>query len=418
MVLKDVKRMKVTQQKKQVVMLYASTLLGVLLGVLSSIVNTRFLPPAEYGDVRYVQNIINFVATFLLFGYFLSGARLMALSDDRNYVGRVKGMMLLILAGACVVLSLAMPVCYLLHLDQPQVAWLFLLSMPVCFYPLYFNYIDQTAQGDNQIGLLSLARLLPYIVYVPVGYAVYSMFGATSGRMVVLQWGIYCVVYIAVIIATKPIFRQLKPIWKTLNEENRKYGMQLYIGSLVMVSTNYLAGIALGYFNEDNSEVGFYTLALTVTSPLVALPTIVGTTYFKKFAVQPAIPRKVVMGTIALTVASCILFILLIHPVVEFLYTDRYAIVGTYASILSVGYCIHGLGDMFNKYLCSHGQGVSVRNASIANGLFKILGYIGLVALFNTNGAIATTIICDIIYFSCLMYYYVRFTKKAIHEQV
>ena len=408
--------MVITQQKKQVVMLYASTLTGVFLGVLSSIVNTRFLAPADYGDVRYVQNIINFVTTFLLFGYFLSGARLMALSNDRDYVGRVKGMMIVILAGACVVIALAMPINSLLHADQPQVAWLFLLSIPVCFSPLFHNYIDQTAQGDNQIGLLSLARLLPYLVYVPIGYLVYSTYGATSDRMVLLQWGIYTAVYLVIIIATKPLFRHLKPVWKDLNDENKRYGIQLYIGSLVMVSTNYRAGISLGYFNEDNSEVGFYTLALTVTTPLAALPAIVGTTYFKKFATQPAIPQKVIIATVGLTFTSCILFILLIHPVVEFLYTDSYAIVGTYASILSVGYCIHGLGDMFNRYLCSHGQGASVRNASIANGVFKLLGYTLLVWLFNTNGAIATTIICDVVYFSCLIYYYVRFTKQPVHE--
>ena len=394
-------------------MLFASTLIGVFLGVLCSIVNTRFLDPVDYGDVRYVQNIINFVTTFLLFGYFLSGARLMALSDDRNYVARVKGMMIIILAGACVLLCIAMPISSLLHADRPQVAWLFLLSIPVCFSPLFHNYIDQTAQGDNQIGLLSLARLLPYLVYVPIGYLVYSNYGATSDRMVLLQWGIYTIVYLIIIIATKPLFRHLKPIWKSLNEENRRYGIQLYIGSLVMVSTNYLAGISLGYFNEDNSEVGFYTLALTVTAPLAALPAIVGTTYFKKFATQPAIPKKVIIVTVGLTFASCIIFILLIHPVVEFLYTDRYAIVGTYASILSVGFCIRGVGDMFNRYLCSHGQGVSVRNASIANGAFRLLGYTFLVWFLNTNGAIATTIICDVVYFSFLIYYYVRFVKEG-----
>lgn len=407
--------MAITQQEKQVIVLYASTLMGVILGVLSSIVNTRFLDPVDYGDVRYVQNIINFVTTFLLFGYFLSGARLMALANDRGFVGRVKGMMIIILAGACILLGIAMPICSLLHADQPQVAWLLLLSIPVCFSPLFHNYIDQTAQGDNQIGLLSLARLLPYLVYVPIGYLVYSTYGATSGKMVLLQWGIYSAVYLIIIIATKPLFHHLRPIWKCLNEENRRYGIQLYIGSLVMVSTNYLAGISLGYFNEDNSEVGFYTLALTVTTPLAALPAIVGTTYFKKFATKPAIPQKVIVATVGLTITTCFIFILLIHPVVEFLYTDRYAIVGTYSSILSVGFCIHGLGDMFNRYLCSHGQGVSVRNASIANGLFKLLGYTILVWLFNTNGAIATTILCDVVYFSCLIYYYIRFTKQPIN---
>lgn len=396
-------------------MLYGSTLAGVLMGVLASIVNTRFLVPAEYGDVRYVQNIINFLATFLIFGYFLSGARLMAISDDRRHVARIKGMMVLILSVACLVLSMAMPVCYFLHTEKTAVAVLFLASMPVCFYPLFLNYIDQTAQGDNQITHLSLARLLPFLLYVPCGYVVYSQFGATPMRMVFLQWGLYSLIYIFIIIATKPSFHNLRPIWQALNEENRRYGLQLYIGSLVMVSTNYLAGISLGYFNSDNSEVGFYTLALTVTTPLSALPSIIGTAYFKKFAKQPCIPRKVIVATVALTMATCVLFVLLIHPVVRFLYSEKYAVVGTYASILSVGFCIHGLGDMFNRYLCSHGQGVSVRNASIANGIFKIFGFTVLVAIFNTNGAIATTIICDIVYFTCLIFYYIRFTKTSVN---
>lgn len=405
--------MEVTKEKRQVVVLYASTLLGVLFGMLSSIVNTRFLSPSDYGDVRYVQNIINFIAAFLVFGYFLSGARLMALADDRTYSRRVKGMLVVILAFACGVLLLSMPVCYFLHADKPVVAILFLVSMPVCFYPLFQNYIDQTTEGDNQIGRLSLARLLPFLIYVPLGYIVYSFWGASSIKMILLQWGIYSVVYILIIISTKPMFRNLSPIWQKLQEENRKYGIQLYLGSLVMVATNYLAGISLGYFNTDNSEVGFYTLALTVTAPLATLPAIVGTTYFKKFTTQPAIPPKVIGFTLAMTAGTCVLFLLLIHPVVTFLYTERYAIVGTYASFLSVGYCIHGLGDMFNRYLCSHGQGVAVRNASIANGVLKIFGYTLLVALFNTNGAIVTTILCDVVYFSCLIFYYVRFIKTA-----
>ncbi len=402
-----------TKQKKQIVILYSSTLLGVLLGMLSSIVNTRFMSPADYGDVRYVQNIINFIAAFLLFGYFLSGSRLMALSDDTKYHRRVKGAMVIILAIACIVLGLCMPVCYFLHSDKPTVAALFLISIPVCAYPLFQNYVNQTMEGDNQMGRLSLARLLPFLIYVPLAYIIFANYGATSTRMILLQWGVYSLVYICLILSTKPLFRNLKPIWSSLQSENRQYGIQLYIGSLVMVATNYLAGISLGYFNTDNSEVGFYTLALTVTTPLAYLPTIVGSTYFKKFASQPCIPQKVIWATVILTIMTCLLFLTLIRSIVNFLYTDSYAIVGIYASFLSVAFCIHGLGDMFNRFLCSHGQGVAVRNASIANGVFKIVGYTGLVALLSTNGAILTTIICDTIYFACLIYYYLKFTKSV-----
>lgn len=406
------------KQKIQVVMLYTSSLLGVLLGVLSSIVNTHFLTPTDYGDVRYIQNLVNFIASFLLFGYFLSGSRLMALSTDLSYTRRIKGMMVIILALAGLALLLSMPVCYLFHLDNTHLAKLFLITMPVCLVPLLFNYIEQTAQGDNQIGRLSLTRLLPYLIYVPTAYLIYKHTGATSRKMLWLQWGIYSAVYLSIIISTRPRFTNLAPVWEALKAENRSYGIQLYIGSLVMVATNYLAGISLGFFNEDNSEVGFYTLALTVTSPLAALPAIVGTTYFKKFATQPCIPKKVLLFTALLTLGTCIIFLLIIQPVVTYLYTERYAVVGIYASVLSVAYCIHGYGDMLNRYLGSHGQGKAIRNASIANGVFKIIGFTLLVALFNTKGAIATVIICDMIYFGSLIWYYKKFVGQNEAEQV
>ena len=99
--------MEFTKQRKQVVVLYISTLLGVLLGVLSSIINTRFLDTVSYGDVRYVQNIINFIASLLLFGYFLSGSRLLALSDKEDFSRRLRGSMIVILGIAGIVLIIS-----------------------------------------------------------------------------------------------------------------------------------------------------------------------------------------------------------------------------------------------------------------------------------------------------------------------
>ena len=181
-----------------------------------------------------------------------------------------------------------------------------------------------------------------------------------------------------------------------------------------MVATNYIAGISLGLFNDNNIEVGFYTLALTVTSPLATLPAIIGTTYFKEFATQSKIPDKVMKMTILVTTVTCICFIICIKPLVDFLYSERYASVGQYAIILSIGFCLHGFGDMINRYLGSQGQGKSIRNASIANGIFKIVGFTVLVYFFDIFGALITVILCDVIYLMVLLYYYFKFVKSVV----
>ncbi len=407
---------KLNKQKRQVIILYIATLGGTFLGVLSSIVNTRFLDASDYGDVRYVQNIINLVASLLLFGYFLSGSRLLALSSVESYNRRLRGAMVVILVICSILLMGSCLFCYYIHQDsKPIVAHLFLLSIPVCLNPLLGNYINTTAQGDNHIGRLSLSRFLPMLIYIPIAYYFYSKWGATSSNMILLQWGCYTAILLAIIISTSPSFNNLRPVFSELNKENIEYGFQLYLGSLVMVATNYLAGVSLGLFNTDNSEVGFYTLALTVTTPLTMLPATIGTTYFKEFATMPKIPAKVLKYTIGITVVSCILFILLIKPVVTLLYTERYAVVGTYASWLAVGFSIHGIGDMINRYLGSHGQGKSIRNSSIANGVFKIFGFTVLVYFMGTYGALLTNVLCSAIYCAVLIIYYIRFIRP--HER-
>lgn len=367
------------------------------------------MAPKDYGDVRYVQNILNFIASLLLFGYFLSGSRLLALSNNELRSRRIRGVMSLILILASTVLIISTLCCYFIHINAPSVSVLFLVSLPVCFSPLLSNYINTTAQGDNHIGRLSLARFLPSLIYVPVAFFIYKNIGASSSKMILLQWGINTIISLIIIISARPSFSKLKPIFKELNKENRSYGFQLYVGSLVMVATNYIAGITLGKFNVDNTEVGFYTLALTITAPLAFLPSIIGTTYFKQFSKQNRIPTKVMKISLLITFISCILYILMIKPIVLFLYSDRYALVGNYASWLAIGVSIHGLGDMINRFLGSHGQGKSIRNASIANGVIKIFGYIVLVYYFNTVGAIFTTILCDFIYCIVIVYYYRMF---------
>lgn len=400
-----------SKRKFQVLLLYTTTLIGVIMGVLSSIVNTRYIDPSTYGDVRYVQNLLNFTSSILLLGFFQSGSRLLAISSSDLESRKIKGCMVIILLVTVIIQIVSCGVLGFVHLEKVNLSYLFWISMPVCASPILINYVNMTAQGDNQIVRMSLARLLPALIYVPIAYLIYRYTGANATKMILLQWGFSCIILFIIIISTKPIFSNIKESWASLNEENHKYGIQLYIGSLVMVATNYIAGISLGVFNENNVEVGFYTLALTVTTPLSTLPAIIGTTYFKEFAKQPKIPGKVMKATILLTGISCICFILCIKPLVDFLYSEKYASVGIYAMILSVGFSIHGFGDMINRYLGSHGKGKEIRNASIANGIFKIIGFTILVYLFGIYGALTTVVICDVIYLAVLLYYYYQFTK-------
>lgn len=395
------------KQNYQAVALLSSTLCGTLMGFLASVVNTNFLNPEDYGDVRYVQNIIQLLSWLLLFGYFFSGSRLLALSSDEKKSRELRGTLVIILAVCSVLLILATGVAALFH--NRRMLLLMLLSLPVCLYPLLLNYVNTTLQGDNHIGRICIARLLPPVLYIAIAYFIYSRHGASSSLMILLQWGIYSAILIAVIISTRPEFRNLRQCFTELNRENRKYGIQLYYGSLAMMATNYLPGVMLGFFNEDNVNVGYYTLALNLTAPLAYLPGVVGTAYFKKFADLSSIPVRVLRTTVLITLATCAAFVLLAHPVVHLFYPEEYDCVATYASWMSIGFCVHGIGDMLNRYLGSHGQGNGIRNGSFICGAVKLFGFTLLVWLFNINGALVTNVLASMAYCASMVFYYKRF---------
>lgn len=407
--------MRLNKNSKQAVVLYFSTLFGVLVGMLVSILNTRNLTPSEYGDVRYVNNIIQMLSGIFLFGYFVTGCKLLAIAKSKEEASQIKGGLVAILGLTVALMMLCMVACGLIHhfILHREYAWLFYTAIPICGSVLLLNYMNTSAQGDNSIYSIAAARLLPSTFYLVIAYFIYKLFGASSWLMLILQNGIALLVLSAIIWYNKPSFQNLKQTFKVLRKENESYGLQVYYGSLSTVSVQYIAGITLGMFATNNANVGFYSLALTVTGPLAMLPNIIGTTYFKRFAHEESISRKILVSTFAMSLLSLICFIILIYPVVGILYDNRYSKVALFACILSIGFTFHGLGDVFNRFLGAHGQGRSLRNGAFISGIIALIGFTLGVYYFGIWGAIITKIFASMAYFISMLTYYLIFVKRV-----
>lgn len=407
--------MKLSKSKIQVLYLYVSTLVGVILGVLISIINTRYLDPVDYGDVHYVQNIINFFSGLMLFGYFVSGCRLLAIAKDKKEANEIKGAMTLILGVTVIAMMVIMVICGVIHtyiLHKPF-AHLFYYVIPFSGYALCLNYINTSSQGDNSIGMIALARLLPSVIYLASIAIVFKTFGATSTMALLLNTGISFVFLVFLILHNHPSFHNFKESWRKLQEENKKYGFHVYLGSISNVSVQYVAGVTLGLFAVNNVNVGYYSLALTATGPLMMLPNVIGTTYFKRFATQSLIERKVLIGTLAMSIVTLIGFVILIYPVVGFLFNEKYQSVALYASFLAFASTAHGLGDVFNRFIGAHGYGKYLRNGAFISGGVALVGYTLGVWFWGINGAIATRIAFSLTYLLMMFKYYIK-VKKSI----
>lgn len=403
--------MNLNKSKRQVILLYSCTIIGIFLGVLVSIVNTRFLEPSSYGDVRYVNNIIAFFSGIFLFGYFVSGSRLLALARDKDEANKIKGGLVFILGITIILMIVVMLISGFIHdyCLHKKFYYLFYLVVPVCGSTLLLNYINTSSQGDNSITTIAFARLLPQFIYLIIAFLVYKYSGASAEKMLLLQNGIALIILLFLIFKNSPNFSSLKQTLYKLKDENKQYGLQVYYGSLANVSIQYIAGVSLGVFGNDNTNVGYYTLALTVTSPLMMLPNVIGTTYFKQFAHQSFIPRKLLLGTYLMSIASLCAFIILIYPIVDILYNDSYANVAFYASVMAIGFTLHGLGDVYNRFLGAHGKGTYLRNAAWISGFISLVGYTIGIYFYGITAAIITRILSSSIYYFSLLFYYRKF---------
>ena len=354
-----------------------------------------------------------------LFGYFVTGSRLLAIAKDKEEAAQIKGGLVTILGLTIALMMVCMVACGIIHhyIMHRDFAWLFYVTIPVCGSTLLLNYMNTSAQGDNSIYSIAAARLLPSTFYLGIAYWIYRQFGASNWLMLVLQNGIAMIVLVTIIWYNKPSFKNLKQTFKALKKENRSYGLHVYYGSLATVSVQYIAGITLGMFATNNTNVGFYSLAITVTAPLAMLPNIIGTTYFKRFAHENSINHKILISTFIMAILSMVGFVILIYPLIGFLYDDRYSDVALYACILSIGFTFHGLGDVFNRFLGAHGQGKPLRNGAFISGAIALIGYIIGVYFFGIWGAIFTKITTSIVYFITMALFYLVYVRHVHRTQ-
>ena len=399
---------------KKIGNLYFSTVAGVLLGILISVLNTRSLSPALYGDVKYVTNIISFVSGFLLLGYFVSGSRLIAIEKDEFQIRKLKGALIIILGVTVILMISVMGFLFVWNYFQGNgaMAILFMAALPFCASPLLLNYVNTVAPGDNRINSIAITRLCPAALYLVVAFFIFKTWGATPVRMLMVFLGTTTLVIVPVLIWERPCFNDFWRSFKIIHAENRKYGIHVYIGSICGVSLGYLSGITLGWFGTNNTEVGLFSLALALSGPLSMLPSIVGTVFFRRFALAEYIGCKVISSTIWITVASLSVFITLIHPIVLILYSKPYAVVSSYAAWLAIGACLNGVGDMFNRFLGAHGHGRELRNGAIVCGLILLIGNIVGVYWFGIVGAIHTRNLAYFAYCAIMIGYYRKYTQK------
>lgn len=400
---------------RQILSMLTSSALGVGLGILTSVINTRLLGPEAFGDFKFIQSIFNILMVFFSVGIFHTGGRLIAgreFTKMRKQI--IGGLFFLTTLISCVFVVTVFLSSYVQEaIFKNGLGPIIRYAAPLSFIFVFKVALDKFLEGDNKINQLAVFQVLPKLMYIVVAFSV-SLFFELNVTIVLLIF--LSAQLLAIIYGTRQFdisFRGFREPVKYILEANKTHGFQIYIGALVSNGTLHFSSFIIAYF-LSNTEVGFFNLANTIAVPLSMIPQVVGTAYFKDFANSNKISSKVIWMTIAVTLTAFIVFIAIIEYVILFLYSDEYLEVVTLLYYISFAYVIQGLYLVLNRFLSAHGIGKELKTASFIRGGINIVGFIALVKLLGTTGACITLVISNFSYLLYLGYKYKEFVESHL----
>lgn len=402
------------KKAKQIGSLYSTMIIGMILGVGISIVNTRFLGPGGYGDYKFLISLFNFVVMFLTLGIFFSGSRLLAQDENKEKEPGLKGAMIVYGTAMSAVMIVGF---FIFSFFQDRVYDNNLGTVIRLFSPLLFVFplklcLEGIMIGSNAIYKLSVFRLFPKVFYLSFAVAVNWLFEFTLHAALLIELSALVVIIGIMAFLLKPKFEKIKEHWRMIRGENKSYGFPVYISHLANTATMRVAALSIAYF-IDNTNVGFYALAITVTQPLSMIPRVVGTTFFKDFANRDSIPLKATIATISLAIGALVIFLLLIKTIFFLIYTKDFSPALPIVYFFAFSSIIHGFADYVNRFLGAHGRGRDMRTSAFIVAAANIFGYTALVKYYLLDGAVITRVVASSIYLFMMIYYYRKLRRSG-----
>lgn len=396
-----------SNKARQTGVLYISLIVSLVLGIVVSVINTRFLGPKAFGDFKFIQTIWTLSVLFVTFGVFTTGGNLLAEKKTVETERRLMGSLVILAAGISLVfifltIGLSFPLGQIYGDEIGSKIRLY--SFLVLVFPFQI-YLQDTLRGTNDIYSLALLNALPQFLYIPAALMTNVAYGFSLDVALLLYLLSMAITVLAIVMRARPAFTDVKKGVREIFQNNRAIGLHIYLAVLVTTATTQLSQFSLAYF-YDTRLVGMFALAITLTMPLTMIPNAISTTFFKDFATLDRIPARVLTAALLISGATLMMFLVAIKEIILFLYTDRFAEVVPLAYLCAAGAVVHGMGDVYNRYLLAHGKARELRTSALQLGILSTLGYIWLVASWGATGAAVTKLIIDTGYLITMMAYY------------
>ena len=399
---------------RQAGMLFSAQTGAKIAGLLASLIQARFMAPAEMGRFAFCLAVIMVAGNFFDFGVFSAGARVLALEQDSENQRRSLGALVLMTA----VLSLAFSIFIAIAsvpidlLFGKDVRWMLAATAILAFFQPFQYFIELGCQGLNRIRLLSVFQLLMSGVYVLALVLLAAAHQITAG----LALGAYlmgiAVATVWTIAKLRPSFKETLPYIRRTISDVREYGLNLYFARVTGLISTRADQLVIAYFMTDTAPLGIYAIVQKFANPIMLMSRSLAVTRFRAFAMIKQIPKRIIQWNFVLLIVSSLALVALGPLAIKLLFRNYSEGIPLLLPFALMNVFI-GLYQPYNVFLGSHGRGAEIRNIVAIVATASILGLIFAVPRFGIMGAAWTGAAVMGLDYALYLYYYRKFRHTA-----
>jgi len=401
---------------RQTLLLFSAQIFSLGIGFIANMLLAKEMGVQQFGIYSFTLATISFVAIFFEFGYFASGARLLAQNHDKVYETELIAALLIIagiiaLGFVITIFALSFGVDYIF---ADKIGDILRIASVVSFSFILPFFMELVLKGSNHIEYLSLFHFVWKILFIIGIIALWTMKQLTPLYTLFFLSGSAILTFLLVIIYLKPRFYLLHKTLAEIHAENIRYGIHLYFGRVVDVSTYQLDKLMIAFF-VNATEVGFYSLALAMANPLNTFSTALSSSKFKGFSDKKPISRTIILTNMTWILTGILGIFALGYMVVYFVLGSDFKDVYPLLIILSFAVAFQAGYQPFNAWLASNGEGVYMKRKSFYTAFANIVLNIALIPIWGAVGAaIASVISMAISYWLHIFFYRKSLLKGSV----
>ena len=391
---------------------FSAQILVLIIGLGIKTIQVRALSPKEYGLLALFGTITTVLVLFFHYASFSSLKVILANNKDKQKEKEFVGLGIQI-AGVLGVLFSTVVFLFSFFIDDlldVEISYLLRVLAPFCFILPFQFFISEIAIGANKLKSLSLFHLFSRLLFISSLFILWKGNHLNIQLIIILNLLSWLVSTVVILISFKPIFSNRKENIKLVKEKNRSFGFSYYFGAIINQSTYKLDEIFITYF-VNITQLGFYTLASIICSPMTFLSRAFVNSIFKKLALKDRIPMRVFVYN-TLWLAFCVLFLYISADfIVNTLFGEDYLKVSSYILPLSIAFLFQGMYAPFS-FLAIKSKGKELRNVAYLEASVNVIGNVILVPIYLVEGAIYASIFSRFTHFIGLWYYYNKMVKS------